>query len=105
MFRNRIGGIRLVRGAVLGGGLALGAGLAYAQERPTAVDSDTTAGFSVDGRVALHSLISLSDGHLQKTADALTALATTDALRSSEWERIRAPLAETARMNLPAVYW
>ena len=105
MFRNRTWGLRLLGIAALGGGLAVCAGPAHAQEGPTPVDPDTVRGFSVDGRVALHSLMSLSDGHLQETADALTALASTDAVRSADWDRIRTPLAETARMNVAGVYW
>lgn len=65
----------------------------------------TAPAFTVDGQVALHSLVSLSDAHLQKLADMLTILATTDAARSGDWERIRAPLAEAARMGVPAVHW
>lgn len=61
--------------------------------------------FTVDGQVALHALMSLSDAHLQKLADVSRILASTDAARSGDWERIRGPLAEAARMSVPAVHW
>lgn len=67
--------------------------------------NDTTPVFAVDGKIALHSLMSISDAHLTKLADALKILAATDAARFGDWEQIRAPFAEVARMNLPAVYW
>lgn len=72
---------------------------------PPADASEPPSAFTVDGRLALHSLVSLSDAHLQKLADILTIVATTDAMRSAKWERIRTPLSEVARMNVPAVYW
>ncbi len=61
--------------------------------------------FSVGGDVALHALIALADGHLQKTADVLRLLAETDAVRSGEWERIRRPLAGAAEITVPAALW
>ena len=67
--------------------------------------NDTTPAFTVDGKIALHSLMSISDAHMLKLADALKILATTDAARSGNWERIHTSLAEVARMNVPAVYW
>lgn len=91
--------LRLLWVVAVAGVLAPCASPANAQERPTD-GHGSPAAFTVDGRVALRSLTSLSDGHLQKMADVLTILATTDAARSAEWERIRNPLAEVARMNL-----
>lgn len=88
----------------IGGAIALGACAAHGQEQPDPSDA-APSGFSVDGRVALHSLASLSDAHLQELANIMTLLATTDAARSGEWERIRAPLAEAARPTVPAVNW
>ncbi len=84
--------------------LAAAAGPVPAQGRP-AVAPNAGAGFSVDGQVGLHSLIALSDGHLQKMADTLTILASTEAARSAEWERIRAPLEEVARLNVEGLNW
>jgi hypothetical protein len=69
------------------------------------VTRESTPAFTVDGRIALHSLMSISDAHILKLADVLKIFATTDAVRSGNWERIRAPFAELARMNVPAVYW
>lgn len=60
---------------------------------------------SVDGKFALHLLMSLSDVHLQKMADVLTIFATTDAVRSAEWEQVRPPLAMAGGMTVPAVHW
>lgn len=67
--------------------------------------NDTTPAFTVDGKIVLHSLMSISDAHMLKLADALKILATTDAARSGDWEWIHAPFAEIAQMNVPAVYW
>jgi len=61
--------------------------------------------FSVDGRVALSSLMSLSDGYLQKMADSMQLAAATDAARSGEWADIRGPLASLARRNVSALNW
>lgn len=97
-------GLRLLVSVALAAATTLGSAIAYAQDRPAAA-RDTAPAFTVDGRVALHSLMSLSDGHLRKVADVLTLLATTEAARSGEWARIRAPLEAAARMTVPAVHW
>lgn len=104
MFNSRIAGLRLLGIIALGGSSVLGAGLAHAQEWPGPA-RDTSPAFTVDGRIALHSFMSLSDGHLQKLADVLSLLANTDGLRSGAWDRIRGPLAEASRMNVPATLW
>lgn len=83
--------------AALGLGV-LASRIAHAQQR-----SDPS--FAVDGKVALHSFMSLSDAHLQQLADLLHLLATTDAARSGDWQRIRGPLGEVATMSVPAVLW
>ncbi len=60
---------------------------------------------TVDGKVALASLIALSDGHLLRLADSLRILAETAAAQSGEWEKIRGPLAQAGQLNVPAVNW
>jgi hypothetical protein len=97
-------GLRLLGVVAFAGALALGGCRTATQERPAAIPGPAPA-FTVDGHVALHSLMALSDAHLQKLADAMHMLASTDAARSADWARIRAPLAEAARMNVPAVNW
>jgi hypothetical protein len=94
---------RLMRAIAICPILVLCAGSARAQELRTPHAHDPE--LMVDGRIALHALVSLSDLHLQKMADALRLLAVTEAGRSAQWERIRAPLAEVAGMNVPAVTW
>lgn len=101
---NRRSALRFLGLAVSGGAVTLAGSPAPAQARPSAVRG-TIPAFTVDARVALHSLMSLGDAHLQKTVDVMTMLATTDAARSADWERIRGPLVEAARFNVPAVYW
>lgn len=59
----------------------------------------------VKGGVALATLMSLSDGHLQKMADSLQMLGMSDAARSADWEQIKDPLAEVAKRNVPALNW
>ena len=83
--------------AALGGAMLLTTSLARAQVR--------TPAFPVDGQLAVHSVMSLSDAHLRKMADILAILATTDDARSANWERIRAPLAQAASVNVPAALW
>lgn len=104
MFNSRITRLRLLGFIVLGGGSVLGASLAHAQEWSAPV-RDTAPPFVVDGRIALHSFMSLSDAHLQKLADVLSVLASTDAVRSRDWARIRGPLADAKRVNVPATIW
>lgn len=97
MWNNGIPVLRSACLAALAGSFSFAASLAQAQERPAA--------FVVDGQVALHSLMSLSDAHLQKLADVLSMLAATDDARSGKWERVRPSLSEVARMNVPAMLW
>jgi len=85
--------------------LALAPAHAHAQEGASTSRSAVAPGITVDGRVALHSLVSLSDGHLQETADALALLAGLEAVRSGDWDRVRGPLAEAARVTVPAIHW
>lgn len=96
--------LRLVCVLASAGLLVLAPGRAPGQQRrpPAAHDS---AVFTVDGRIALHALMSLSDAHLRKMADVLTVLARTDDARSGDWARIRGPLAAIAPMNVPAQHW
>lgn len=96
--------LRLLEAFILGGCLMFSTYPIHAQEKPAA-GADTTPVFVVNGQIALHSLISLSDAHLQKLADIFTILSTTDAIHSGKWERIRGPLAMVAQMNVPGVYW
>ena len=67
--------------------------------------NDSTPGFVVHGKTALHALMAISDAHMLKVAHALNILATTDAARSGNWEQMQPPFARLAGMNVPAVYW
>jgi hypothetical protein len=62
-------------------------------------------GFTVTGEVALASLMSIGDSHLQKLADSMHILAASDAARSADWERIERPLAALAERNIAALNW
>jgi len=66
---------------------------------------DTGPTFDVNVDIALSSLVSLGDGHLQKMADSLHILAGSEAVRSADWERIREPYAELATRNVSALNW
>lgn len=101
MTSHRSTAIRLLGAVAIAGTIVIGARPAGAQVQQA---GDAPA-FTVDGRVALHALMSLSDAHLQELADLYAALAATDAARSGQWERIRAPLAQVARLSVPAVHW
>lgn len=59
----------------------------------------------VDGRVALASLMALSDGHLQQIVAQFEVLASTNEARSADWQEIRASLDVVARNNVPALMW
>lgn len=61
--------------------------------------------FTVDGKVALASLISLSDGHLQKLVDELSLVAMSREARSGIWSKMRGSLADLAQHNVAAVLW
>jgi hypothetical protein len=61
--------------------------------------------FTVDGRIALGSLMSLSDGHLQKLSDSLQTLAATPEARSGDWGQIQGPLGALVPSNIPALLW
>ena len=104
MWNSTGSGRRFIRVGALGMALALTASGIGAQEKP-ASGSRASPVFMVDGEIALHSLMALSDGHLQKLAAVLTMLANTDAARSCDWETIRAHLVEAATLNVPAVLW
>jgi hypothetical protein len=75
---------------------------AHADDPPSA---DPGQGFKVDADIALSSLQSLADGHLQKMADSMHMLAASDAARSADWERIKGPFAELAKRNVTALNW
>lgn len=61
--------------------------------------------FSVDGRIGLASLMALSDGHLQQIANDFQLLARSAEVRSTDWERIRAPLGAVEQLNVQALIW
>jgi hypothetical protein len=61
--------------------------------------------FAVEGRVALASLISLSDGHLVQTANHFQILASSDAGRSADWERIRPFLGAVEERSVRGLFW
>jgi hypothetical protein len=61
--------------------------------------------FSVDASVALASLISLSDNHIQTMADTLETLAATPAAASGDWSQIEPALRKAASINVAAVVY
>jgi ketosteroid isomerase-like protein len=67
--------------------------------------SDAQWSFEVNAQVALSSLLSLGDGHLQKMADSLQMLAAAESARSGEWDSIKGPFAELAKRNVSALNW
>ncbi|HSQ19806.1 MAG TPA: hypothetical protein VLR92_05470, partial [Blastocatellia bacterium] len=85
--------------------LCVSAGISHGQKRGDKIRQDAGRAFPVDGRVALASLIALSDGHLQKMADSLRLVAATDAARSADWQKIKGPLSDVEKINVPALIW
>jgi hypothetical protein len=65
----------------------------------------TVQGFDVSVEIALASLQSLADGHLQKMADSMRLLATAQPARSADWHGVKGPFAELARRNAAALNW
>ncbi|MDA8127695.1 MAG: hypothetical protein M0Z73_03205 [Betaproteobacteria bacterium] len=61
--------------------------------------------FTVDGKVALASLVALGDGHLLKLADSLRTLAATPEAQSADWPKIRQALAQVGEQNVAALNW
>lgn len=98
-------GLRLLGAFVFSGFMALSGKAQMREYIDWECPSYSSPVFTVDAQLALHSLSSISDAHLQKLADLFTTLATTDELRSGKWERIRERLKEVAVLNPPAVYW
>jgi hypothetical protein len=85
--------------------LGVGAGVVHAQGSTGAPRQRPAPAFTVDGSIALASLISLSDHHLQKLADSLEMLAATPAARSADWAKIKDPLRELGKTNVEALLW
>lgn len=76
-----------------------------ASKIPAKTQDPTETVFTVDGKVALASLIALSDGHLQKMVDELSFFAKSADARSGKWSKIRGSLAGIAKNNISAVTW
>ncbi|SCZ63137.1 cache domain-containing protein [Thiohalomonas denitrificans] len=60
---------------------------------------------SIDGKIGLASLVSLSEAHFQKMVDSLHVLALSGAAQSGDWAQIKGPLAEVAKRNVAALNW
>lgn len=101
------------RAAVLIAALAfsLGSSTAFADKGGAAradnsgPDDLDTAPFPVSVDIALASLISLGDAHLQRMAASMRVLAQTSEARSGDWARIAPLLAEVAENNVAALNW
>jgi hypothetical protein len=61
--------------------------------------------FAVEGRVALASLISLSDGHLVQIANHFQILANSEVGRSADWERIRPFPGAVEERSVRGLFW
>lgn len=61
--------------------------------------------FLVEGRVALASLMAISDGHLQQIANHFRVLASSEDVRSADWDRVRGPLGAVEQVNVRALMW
>jgi hypothetical protein len=85
---------------------ALCAGL-FLLSAPVPTLAEGAAGaFTVDGRVALSAYESIVEEHLASALDGLKALAETQDIQSTEWDRMKGPLARlSADMPTDAVLW
>ncbi len=59
----------------------------------------------IDSKVALASVMALSDQHIESVEVSLRLLAQTGDAQSGEWEKIRGTLATAASANVEALYW
>jgi hypothetical protein len=67
--------------------------------------TETSSPFDVSAEIALRSLMSIGDGHIEKMADSLQILAHTAEARSGNWDAIEPLLADVAERNVPALNW
>jgi hypothetical protein len=67
------------------------------------VGSAAEPAFSVDANVALASLMSLSDNHIETMAATLDTVAVTPAAASGDWAQIEPELRKAASLNVAAV--
>jgi hypothetical protein len=81
--------------------LCLGSAKSHAQQTA----GQPAPAFTVDGKVALASLIALGDGHLLKLADSMRILAATAEAQSADWQKIKEPLAQAGQLNVAALNW
>jgi hypothetical protein len=61
--------------------------------------------FTVEGRVALASLISLSDGHLLHISNFFQMAAAADGVRAADWERIGPVLDAAEELKVRSLMW
>jgi len=59
----------------------------------------------ITSAAGLSSLVTISDGYLQKMADILKVTADNADVRSATWDRVRTPLQEAAKLNVEALNW
>jgi Cache domain len=61
--------------------------------------------FTVDGSVALASLISLADNHFETMGDTLITMAASPAAASGDWSQIEPELRKAASVNVAAIVY
>jgi len=60
---------------------------------------------TIDARITLSALISLTENHIKKVDDSLAILSQMDAARSGNWNKIKPLLAEIQASCVPGVFW
>lgn len=63
----------------------------------------SSSALAIDGRIGVSAAIALADGHIQNMVHALELLATTEEVRSGNWERMAGVLAKLKKTQIPAV--
>jgi hypothetical protein len=61
--------------------------------------------FTVEGQVALASLISLSDGHLMEISRFFQMMATAEVVQAADWERISPILGAVEELKVRSLMW
>jgi len=72
---------------------------------PAMNNNGNAEAFTVDGTVALASLITIGDGHLVKIADEFKTLAARDEVIAGDWQKTKELLKNVADRNVPALMW
>ncbi|MFH0954128.1 MAG: cache domain-containing protein [Verrucomicrobiota bacterium] len=76
-----------------------------AQEPSTPVPAAAVTELTVDARVLLSAVMALADAHIKSMVGALEAAATTEEVKSADWDWMKELLAKVQERGIPALVW